>query len=239
MLFYDYRIRDEFERVRRLATRVKEKFERGVEASELLEDRDILEHACERLLRALPTPVSASSNIMRHIGLMKYYLERNKRERASSDFEEVAGSDLTLLEERFKEWLAKHGHFDEDFAKRIGDLLYDQRLGDALRAGFVMLTDRLRSAFALPHDVDGRDLVNAIFGAKGILAQHMDQSEREAIRNLLDGLYGVHRNRVAHADAAIQWYEAEAALTMINWTLMWLQKNHDRLGRLVRGGAPK
>lgn len=228
MLLYEYRIRDEFARVRRLATRIKEKFERAVEARELLEDRDILEHACERLLKALPGDVSKGSNIMRHIGFMKYYLERGERQRTSGDYEEVAGRDLALLEEGFKEWLSKHGHFDRDFAQRIGDLLYDQRLGDAIRAGFVVLTDRLRATFRARPDLDGRDLVNSIFGSSGLASQHMEQGEREAMRHLLDGLYGIHRNRYAHADASVEWYQAEAALSMVNWTLMWLQKNGPR-----------
>ncbi len=229
MLLYEYRIRDEFERVRRLATRMKKKFERGVGAAELLEDRDLLEHACERLLRALPADVGKASNIMRHIGFMKYYLERGERRRTSADFDEVAGRDLSLLEEAFKEWLSKRGHFDQEFARRVGDLLYDQRLGDAIRAAFVVLTDRLRAAFEARSDLDGRDLVNSIFGTGGLGAQRMEPGEREAMRALLDGLYGVHRNKHAHADATVAWYEAEASLSMVNWTLMWLQENDARL----------
>jgi hypothetical protein len=225
MLLYEYRIRDEFESVRRLATRMKEKFERGVAAPELLEDRDILEHACKRLLEALPADARKGSNIMRHIGFMKHYLERGKRQETSSDVDEVAGRDLILLEEAFKGWLAKHGHFDQEFAQRIGDLLYEQRLGDAIRAAFVVLTGRLRAAFEVRPDLDGRELVNSIFGSGGFATQHMEQGEREAMRALLDGLYGVHRNKHAHADEAVEWYEAEASLSMINWTLMWLQKN--------------
>src|SRR5205823_8588761 len=118
MLLYEYRIRDELDRVRRLAKRMKEKFERGVDAHELLEDRDILEHACERLLKALPADVRKVSNIKRHIDFMKYYLERGERQHTSGDFDEAAGSDLTLLEEAFKKWLSKHGHYDEEFAQR-------------------------------------------------------------------------------------------------------------------------
>lgn len=224
MLLYEYRIRDEFARVRKLATRMKDKFERGVEAPELLEDRDILEHACERLLKALPAGV-AKGNLIKHLNFMKYYLVRGERRRTSSDFEEVAGSDLDLLEENFRAWLSKHGHFDAEFAERIGDLLVDQRLGDAARAAFVVLTDRLRAAFRARKDLDGRDLVNSIFGNNGLAASNMEQGEREAMRALLDGLYGVHRNKYAHADVTVEWYEAEATLSMVNWTLLWLQKN--------------
>jgi len=229
MLLYEYRIRDEFAGVRLLATRVKEKFERGVDAHELLEDRDLLEHACKGLLKALPGDVAKSSNIMRHISFMKYYLDRGERQRTSSDFEEVAGRDLTLLEEAFTVWLSKQGHFDPEFAERIGDLLYDQRLGDAIRAAFVVLTDRLRAAFKARSDLDGRDLVNSIFGSNGLSSPHMEQGEREAMRSLLEGLYGVHRNKYAHADAPVEWYEAEATLSMVNWALIWLQKNEVRL----------
>jgi hypothetical protein len=229
MLLYEYRIRDEFARFRKLATRIKDKFERGVVAAELLEDRDILEHACERLLKALPGDVPKASNIMRHIEFMKYYLVRGERDRTRGDFDEVAGRDLDLLEEGFKTWLSKHGHFDPEFAERIGDLLYDQRLGDAIRAAFVVLTDRLRVTFGARQDLDGRDLVNSIFTNNGLAAPYMEQGERESIRALLDGLYGIHRNKYAHADAAVEWYEAEATLSMVNWTLMWLKKNEARL----------
>ncbi len=239
MLLYEYRVRDEFDRVRRLATRMKEKFERGVATAELLEDRDILEHACEGLLKALPADVRKVSNLLRHIGFMKYYLERGERQRTSGDFDEVAGRDLSLLEEAFKEWLSKHGHFDQEFADRISDLLYDQRLGDAIRSAFVVLTDRLRAAFSTRADLDGRDLVNSIFGGSGLAAPHLEQSEREAMRALLDGLYGVHRNRYAHGDVVVEWYEAEASLSMINWMLIWLRQNEARfLMKQARPSSP-
>jgi uncharacterized protein Ymh len=225
MLLYEYRVRDEFARVRKLAGRMKDKFERGVPAEELLEDRDLLLHACERLLKTLPGDVAKGSNILRHIGFMKHYLERGVRERTRGDFDEVAGRDLDLLEQGFQTWLAKHEHFDQQFAERIGDLLYDQRLGDAIRAAFVILTDRLRSAFRARRDLDGRDLVNSIFGTNGLAGAHMEPTDREAMRALLDGLYGIHRNKYAHADAVVEWYEAEATLSMVNWTLMWLKAN--------------
>src|SRR5262249_23623121 len=159
------------------------------------------------------------------IGFMKHYLERGVRERTRGDFDEVAGRDLDLLEQGFQTWLAKHEHFDQQFAERVGDLLYDQRLGGAIRAAFVILTDRLRSAFNARRDLDGRDLVNSIFGNNGLAAPHVESGDREAMRALLDGLYGIHRNKYAHADAVVEWYEAEATLSMVNWALMWLKAN--------------
>jgi hypothetical protein len=95
----------------------------------------------------------------------------------------------------------------------------------------VVLTDRLRAAFKARSDLDGRDLVNSIFGSSGLASSQIEQGEREAMRSLLDGLYGVHRNRYAHADETVGWYEAEATLSMINWTLMWLQKSEARRRR--------
>ena len=70
--------------------------------------------------------------------------------------------------------------------------------------------------------------MNFIFGSSDFAAQYMEQSEREAMRALLDGLYGVHRNKHAHAHAPVEWYDAEASLSMINWTLMWLRENEAR-----------
>ena len=71
--------------------------------------------------------------------------------------------------------------------------------------------------------------MNSIFGNNGLAPPHLEQGEREAMRALFDGLYGVHRNKYAHADAAVEWYEVEATLSMVTWTLMWLQKNEARL----------
>ena len=57
----------------------------------------------------------------------------------------------------------------------------------------------------------------------GAVAKMPDRSsEREALRNLLTGLYGTFRNTVDHHDIAVSWQEAEAVIGMINWALLRL-----------------
>ncbi len=48
--------------------------------------------------------------------------------------------------------------------------------------------------------------------------------ERESMRNLLDGLFGVFRNVYDHRDVDPEWYEVEAVLSMINWALKRIDK---------------
>ena len=124
--------------------------------------------------------------------------------------------------------MAQMTTFDFVLLLICGEATQQGLLGDDFsitNAAFVVLTDRLRKTFKARSDHDGRDLVNSIFGNNGLAAPHMEQGDRESMRALLDGLYGVHRNKYAHRDATVEWYEAEATLSMVNWTLMWLQKN--------------
>jgi hypothetical protein len=47
----------------------------------------------------------------------------------------------------------------------------------------------------------------------------MSDSERQAYRNLLAGLFGVFRNRFAHTDQQASWPEADAIISMVNHIL--------------------
>jgi hypothetical protein len=95
----------------------------------------------------------------------------------------------------------------------------------------VLLKERLVAAFQASPDLDGSRLVNELFGAKGRLAGKMPDADREAMRNLLDGLYGVVRNPLAHSNENIEWYEAEAILSMVNWALRWIEQYRSSLSR--------
>lgn len=60
MLLYEYKVRDEFKRVRDLAERLRAKFDTGAKAGELLQDLELVRAAYEQLGRLL-TGMSAPS----------------------------------------------------------------------------------------------------------------------------------------------------------------------------------
>jgi hypothetical protein len=221
MLLYEYKVRDEFERVRDLAERIRDKFENGAKVSELLQDFELLQIAYKQLIRLLPEGVS-SGNLGRHLYWTRYYLERDKPDKG--DIKEICESDLPALERAFRDWCASYQHYDAELSTKVGDLLIERQLDSAVRKAFVLLKERLIKTFDLSSNLDGRDLVNQVFGKNGNLAGKIPEPERESMRNLLDGLFGVFRNVYSHTDVESEWHEVEAVLSMINWVLKRIDK---------------
>jgi hypothetical protein len=218
MLLYEYQVRDEFRRVIDLAARIREKFHADRPSDELLRDRDILEGAYQQLDRMLPSEVDRGY-VGRHLHFMKYYLQQDKPNDALRDADDICDLDLPKLESAFLAWCKSHEHYDKELSEAISPLLRDRHLDSAIRKSFVILSGRLVVLYDVPTDLDGRDLVNRIFGTTGCLAGKIPNDEREALRNLLDGLYGVFRNLFGHRNLEAQWYEADAILSMVNWAL--------------------
>jgi len=218
MLLYEYKVRDEFKWVRDLAERIRAKFESGAKASELLLDSELLNAGYEQLMRLLPEGINGD-NFKRHLSFMKFYLERDALDSCRGDIEDICKLDLPTLERSFQNWCASYQHYDAEFSAKIGELLIERHLDSAVRKAFVLLKDRLIRTFGLSSDLDGRDLVNQVFGKTGYLVGRISEPERESMRNLLDGLFGLFRNIYSHTDVEPEWYEAEAVLSMINWVL--------------------
>lgn len=223
MLLYEYKVRDEFTRVSELAGRIRAKFDLSVGTDELLQDTEILGAAYDHLLRLLPDGVAAG-NFVRHRHFMKIYLKSGQPELCRSDIEDICEVDLPALEKAFRDWCASQQHYDASFAEKVGPLLFEQHLDSAVRKAFVILKERLCHSFGQSRDLDGRQLVNAVFGANGYLAGKIPKDELESLRNLLDGLYGAFRNEYQHQDVEPPWHEVEAVLSMINWVLQRIEE---------------
>jgi len=219
MLIYEYRIRDEFLRLREYATNVRDKFQREATPEDLLLDAKSLRAHYERLNDMLPEAVQGKSNLARHIGFMEYRLERGDRERCTSDIEDICERDINELENAFQAWCKSPDHYDAELVRAISDLLAHRQLDSAIRKMFVVLKERLCKRFRAPRDLDGADLVNKIFGKGSDLVTGLNDAERQAMRDLLAGLYGVFRNRFAHHDAQPSWAEADALISMVNHVL--------------------
>ena len=79
MLLHEYRIRDEFDRLKVYALSIREKFDAEASVDDLLRDANSLEVLYKILADALPPEVSQQSSILRHLGFMQYWLRQGSR----------------------------------------------------------------------------------------------------------------------------------------------------------------
>lgn len=134
-------------------------------------------------------------------------------------------SDSPEMTRRFLEWTMTADFTDDEFGKKVGALLKGNHLNAAVREAFVLLKERMVRTYGLDSNLDGKVLVNKVFGKDGVKTGPMPDDQRESLRNLLDGLYGVFRNKYIHNDVAAERYEVAAILLSVNWAL----KEIDRL----------
>lgn len=221
MLLYEYKVRDALEHARGLATHIKDKCENGAPADELERDVHVLKAACANLTRLLPEGVVAGS-LDKRFAWADYWLGKNKPSNILGDLTDIVDRDLPAVEKGFRDWCASQKHYDAELGKGIGDLLTERQLDSAVRKAFVLLKERLVRNFGVSSELDGRDAVNKVFGREGFLAGRIPDAERESMRNLLDGLFGVFRNTYGHRDVAPEWHEADAVLSMVNLILQRL-----------------
>jgi hypothetical protein len=213
----------ELARVRVLAVRVRERFEAGDDAAEILRDVELLEAAHQTLEEVLPTGVSRG-NLPRHIRFLGYYLKQNQPDNCRKDIVDVCQVDLPRLEAAIQDQAGDEDRHDAEFVEKIRPLLRDQHLDSAVRRAFVILKERLVEKFGLAPELDGSDLVNAVFGRRGVLAGQISDQELQAMRDLLSGLYGMFRNRYGHRDIEPSWFDAAAVLGMIDWALRTIEQ---------------
>lgn len=218
MLLYEYKVRDALERAQTLARHIKQKCDEGASASELKRDVHVLKAACDQLVGILPVAVGGGA-LQTRFNWADYWLGQNQPNRILGDLADIVDRDLPALEGRFRDWCASREHYDRELSTGIGDLMAERQLDSAVRKAFVLLNERLVKNFGVTPDLDGRDAVNKVFGRDGHLSGTVPESERESMRNLLDGLFGVFRNIYGHRDVQPDWYEAEAVLSMVNWAL--------------------
>lgn len=147
------------------------------------------------------------------------HLDVLRRIKAELLEEEKANSDPPKTTARLIDWPVGADFIDTEFSAKVGTLLKDDHLNAAVREAFVILKKRMVQTFALDTGLDGRDLVNKVFGKQGVKVGHMPDNQREALRNYLDGLFGVFRNKYSHNDVEAERYEVDAILTAINWAL--------------------
>lgn len=158
-------------------------------------------------------------NLGRHLKFILYYLKRNDKESCAADIKDVLFYDLPATLRNLISGAVEEQYIDEKLRDSVHPLLYGGHFDSAIRKTFVVLTDRLRRAFGIKEQIDGGDLVNLVFGKGGKIPVSLEDSKKQALRNLISGFYGVYRNRYAHNDCEADFSDARAIIEMANQIL--------------------
>ncbi len=199
------------------------KWEDDANLEELLFHFDKFKIDYQKLKEAIPEDFATESQLSRHYSWLERYLGEQKPQRCSSDIDNICEKDIEKFREDYIQYLMRKG-IDQELKDKIFPLLQSDNCDSAVRKSFVVLTERLRKSFGQPGNVDGRELVNKVFGRGGILNNKIENEERESLRNLFDGMYGIFRNEFMHNDIEIDIVEAEGIISMINVLLKKIEK---------------
>lgn len=167
-------------------------------------------------LAVVKTPID-TGNFGRHLHFIEYYLERADKAACASDVEDLLENDLPRMTKSLNKWV--RSQVDAELLTATETLIASYDLDSAVRKAFLILTDRLRQTGGDP-ELDGHKLVTQVLAATGPLGSKLDEKARTALQKLLDGLYGVFRNKYGHAPVSADFAEAHAVLWMINWALL-------------------
>lgn len=224
MLLYEYRVRDQFDRLLAYAQRVQTAFEEGRAPSELISDTENLAALYDTLKDMLPESIRRVSNIGRHLYFMRLRLGEGSPDLCRSDINDICGYDIPSIEKAFRDWTRSNEHYDDELSRKIQDLVARHEYDSAVRKAFVILKERLATNYNQPRTLDGPELINRILGRTPAVELDMSDQQRQALRDLLAGMYGVFRNQYAHSDREVSWYEADAIIAMVNFLLKDLGK---------------
>jgi hypothetical protein len=218
VLIYVDEVQREIEDILNYAGLIREKFDAGRDAAELLLDAKALDMRMDNLYAMLPEPRMIGSG-SRHSGFMVYWLEKNDIGSCADDIVDICESDLPGVSKALREWSSKLAWVDADLRRDILPLIRFCQFDSAIRKAFVILKTRLCRKFNLDEKTDGEDLVNAIFGPKSPHLPALSSGEKAAYRNLFAGMFGLVRNRFAHNDAQPDLSDLDAAIANVNMCL--------------------
>ena len=189
------------------------------ESSELLRVQQELGELATKLVDDAELEWGQCGSLGRHLNFLFYYLKRNDKEGCSADIRDILFYDLPATLRSLIAGATEEQFLDEKLRDAVYPLLDGGHYDSAIRKTFVVLTDRLRRAFGIKDEVDGEDLINSVFGKGGKIPVALDDSKKQALRNLISGFYGVYRNRYAHNYSEAEFADARVIIEMANQIL--------------------
>lgn len=193
------------------------------DAEELLRMHEVLATHCEELLRISGLTWGDCGNLGRHLSFLKLFLEKDDKDSCSQDVKDILFFDLPTALKNLIEKSSDQTHIDQRLKNAVIPLINGGHYDSAIRKVFVILTDRLRRAFGVKEDLDGDELINVVFGKGGKIPVALDDSKKQAFRNLVSGFYGVYRNRYAHNDIDPSLPDVGAIVEMANSILIEIE----------------
>lgn len=189
------------------------------EPSELLRVQQELGGNATKLVEIAGLEWEQCGSLGRHLTFLEYYLKRNDKDGCYSDIKDILFYDLPATLRSLISEASEDQFLDEKLRESVVPLMDGSHFDSAIRKTFVVLTERLRRAFGVQDEIDGEDLVNLVFGKGGKIPVALDDSKKQALRNLISGFYGVYRNRYAHNDRDATASDAKAIVHMANQIL--------------------
>ena len=184
--------------------------------------------AVDKLFEALPTEarqeILEATNLMRHLGWIKYRLAQNLPGACRIDPIDIVKLDVPEVLKRFEKWYERHSPTAITFENRLERHIATGDLNAALREAWPFFKTRMVTMFGITDNLDGHKLVDKLFGSNGATVGILGNSEREGYLNLFKGLYSLDRNIVSHNDIPANQEWAEGVLTLINHALVRMEE---------------
>lgn len=219
MLIYVDEILSEIESIKEYSQIIKEKFDKDFPVEEVLLDARALEKRVEYLFSILPDDCQGGYT-QRHVGFIKYYLEKRSIDSCRLDIEEIINTDLPSLGNAIKKWANNLSYTDVELKNGVKTLVKTGQFDSVVRKSFVILKTRLCKKYSLDTNLDGDKLVNEVFGKDSKYLEHINVDQKQIYRNLFSGLFGLIRNRYAHNNVEVSLIEMDLALSAVNYCLM-------------------
>jgi hypothetical protein len=178
MLVYESRMETELDRLKEKALAVRSLFDAGLSSQELLTATLDLADLADVVQEALPKELLPQSSLSKHLAWMERRLGEDSPELCRADIDDICERDIASLKSRFAKWCASNIEHDSELSSAVEVLLRHHEYDSAIRKAFVLLKSRLTKQFGVSTKLDGTDLVNAVFGSKGVLATRVEQGER-------------------------------------------------------------
>lgn len=218
MLLYVDEVLREIEALTEYGRIVRQKFEQGREARELLLDAQALNARSVSLDAMMPEGTN-SSGLLRHTHFMVYWLGRGEIESCTQDIIDIVDHDLPHCKAQVETWSRELVYVDAELREQVLPLLRTKQFDSAIRKAFVILKSRLCAKFELDEAQDGVPLIGQIFGANSPHMTHLDAGQKQAYRDLFAGLFGLLRNKFAHNNVEPTLSELDTVLSSINHCL--------------------